>query len=483
VSNAAPQEDEYAYLDRVLSKFYPEVDKRVQEQWNKRLSLQPKQQLAEDLAKEADTLLFGGAAGGGKSHWLLCHMARQMLEYPGNRGVIFRRVFPSLNRTIIPRARALFAGWGNYNKVEHTFYFDNGSILELATLQYEGDVDSYQGAEYGVIAFEEITEFTEEQVDYFKSRLRPPVEGPKPHMIATTNPGGIGHKWVKREWVRPLEGDVVEGKARPMEIWKARPKGAEPPMKRCFVPATLDDNPILTERDPRYRDRLRSIKDPRKRKAYEQGDWDAIEEIEGALWEYQALEEGRVHSLPTVNRRVMGIDPSDGDKESDGFGVTVGVLGEDNHGYIEWCEEWHQHPQKMAAKVIELYRDMHVDLIVIEKNHGGKWIPALLRTIDPTVNVDTVWASEGKRTRAEPVAALFHESDGFPALAHLVGVHPSLEDELTMYTGRPGEPSPDMLDSMVWCLTELMLDGDRSDPIPPQSNNPTIAGDLLTIKW
>jgi hypothetical protein len=436
------------------AKFGPYV-KKVAER-NERLRLQPKQQIAEKLAMRCDALLYGGSAGGGKTHWLLVHMAGQMLDYPGNRGVIFRRVFPSLNRTIIPRAMAFLKHWAVYNKVEHTFTFHNGSVLELGTLQYETDVDDYQGAEYGVIAFEEITEFTESQVDYFKSRLRAPVEGARPHLVATTNPGGVGHKWVKREWVRPSPDDVVAGSAQPMEVWSARPKGDEPPMTRCFVPATLEDNPALTDRDPSYRNRLKAIKDAKKRKAYEKGDWDAIEEVEGALWQQAWLDEGRVHSLPTISRRIVAVDPSDGDAKGDGYGITAASLGEDGHGYVEFNEEWRNTPAEMAAATIQLYKDMGAGLIVIEKNHGGKWIPAYFAKLNDRVNVDTVTASEGKITRAEPIAAYFQDTPEHPRLCHLVGVHPELEDELTNYTGKPGQPSPDRLDSMVWALTELM---------------------------
>lgn len=222
---------------------------------NERLSLQPKQQLAEDLSAQADELLYGGAAGGGKSEWLLRHCAKQMLRYPGNRGVIFRRVFPSLNRTLIPRATLLLKPWATYNKVEHTFYFHNGSILELASLQYADSVTDYQGAEYGVIAFEEVTEFLESQLDFMKSRLRAPVDGPRPHLVATTNPGGVGHAWVKRRYVKPKVEDAAEGKdlPEPYEVWAPAPTDADSdPLKRCFVPDTLKDNPKLTERDPGY---------------------------------------------------------------------------------------------------------------------------------------------------------------------------------------------------------------------------------------
>lgn len=478
-------------FDYVKAELWPEPDTKEREEWNARLALQAKQQKAEDLSAECDALLYGGAAGGGKTHWLLCHMGRQMLEYPGNRGVIFRRVFPSLNRTIIPRARQLYKGWATENKTEHIFYFHNGSILELGTLQYESSVENYQGAEYGVIAFEEITEFTEAQFDYFKSRLRPPVEGPKPHLIATTNPGGVGHKWVKKEWVKPPADDVLEGDASPMTVWRAAPKGLETPMTRCFVPATLQDNQILMERDPSYINKLRAITNAKKRKAYMSGDWDAIEEVEGALWTQRCLDEGRRREHPSVARRIIAIDPSSGTKaieeaaKNDGFGVTVAVLGNDNHAYVTFNEEWHQPAHIMAKRVIELYHDERADKIVIERNHGGNWIPALFKTLDRNVYIDTVWASDGKRTRAEPAAALFYEQFGFPATAHLVGVHPELEEELTNFTGMPGEPSPDRLDSMVWAIWELLLGEHYGDPEIEDGDSEygTIMGDLLTKRF
>ncbi len=129
---------------------YRPLLKEMAEQ-NARLALQPKQQLAEQLSGEPDELLYGGAAGGGKLESLLRHCARQMLHYPGNRGFNFRWVFPSLNRTIIPRAMLHLKPWATYNKVEHTFYFHNGSIRELASSHYADSVTD-QGAEYGVIA-------------------------------------------------------------------------------------------------------------------------------------------------------------------------------------------------------------------------------------------------------------------------------------------------------------------------------------------
>ena len=81
---------------------------------DQRLSLQPKQALAKGPSRKCDPLHYGGAAGGGKSHWLLWHMARQILQHRGYRGGTFHRLFATLSRTIIPGARVMLRGWATY---------------------------------------------------------------------------------------------------------------------------------------------------------------------------------------------------------------------------------------------------------------------------------------------------------------------------------------------------------------------------------
>lgn len=457
------------------AKFGPYV-KKVADR-NERLRLQPKQQLAEKLAQEVDALLYGGAAGGGKTHWLLVHVARQMLDYPGNRGVIFRRVFPSLNRTIIPRARSLYKPWAEYNKVEHVFYFHNGSILELASLQYADSVDDYQGAEYGVVAFEEVTEFLESQVDYFKSRLRAPVDGPRPHLIATTNPGGVGHRWVKREWVKPKPEDVAQHSPapEPYRVWKAQPKGAEPPMTRAFVPATLDDNPALLERDPSYRDRLRALKNVALRKAYEKGDWDAIEEVEGAQWALDQIEASRILRADLVDlaKIVVGVDPSGTHGNGNEQGIVGVGKGYNAHGYVLEDRSCSLNPSGWGQRAVQLALDLEAEEIVVEKNFGGDMATDVIKNamralgVKPTaIKVEPVSASRGKKVRAEPIAQLYGDPDD-PSTweaseMHHAGTFEELEEQQTTWLPESGE-SPDRMDGMVWAATRLLIvDEDES---------------------
>lgn len=428
---------------------------------------QPKQALATKLAGEVDDLLYGGAAGGGKTEWLIEYMALQMERYPRNRGVIFRRVFPSLNRTVVPRAKDKLWRRAKWNGNEHTFTFPNSSVLELASLQYADSVYDYQGVEYGVVAFEEITEFLQSQVEFLIGRLRTTIPGVRPHLVATTNPGGAGHRWVKRWWVKPTPADIEPGESppKPLEPWRpARTPERPNPRRRVFVPATLRDNTALMEVDPGYVDRLRANTNRALRVALEHGDWDAIDAIEGALWTGDDIDGGRVRpeyveGVIGIFRRAIAIDPSDGDEGGDAYGVSHAVRGMDGVGYVMGGWDWRATPRQLAERTVALYHEVGADVLVIEKNHGGKWLPEVMRQVDPNVNVKLVWASDGKRTRAEPVAALFERRDDrlLPYAARMAGYFEELENELTGTTFAPGAASPNMLDAMVWALTELCL--------------------------
>lgn len=435
--------------------------------------LQPKQQIATDLAHQVDEMLYGGAAGGGKTEWLLRYMIDLCESYDGIRTIVFRRVYPSLSRTVIPRSKAILWNRAKWNSQEKTWTFPNNSVLEFGTLQYLDDVHNYQGAEYACIGFEEITEFAEQQVDYLIGRLRTTLENVRPHMVATTNPGGVGHRWVKRRWVKPTKDDLEPGEMPPSpgETW--RPVASEelpnPPL-RAFVAATLQDNPALLERDPGYLDRLMRNKNRATRQALSKGDWDAIDAVEGALWTAEDLDAGRVRpeylDRIGVARRIIALDPSDGESDGDAFGVCHAALGTDGIGYVLSAHEWRASPRTMARQAIEMYHEVGADALVIEKNHGGKWMLDTFRQEDPNVNIKVVWASDGKRTRAEPVAALFEKNPEklIQFGARIAGYHEDLEAELTqhVFSVKPGEkapPSPNMLDAMVWAMTDLVIRG------------------------
>jgi len=447
------------------------LDPPVDTQWTP----YPKQKLATELALTADETLFGGAAGPGKTEWGMRHVIEQMELYPGNRGVIFRRVFPSLSRSVIPRLKILLWKKARWNGNDHTFTFPNSSVLEVGSLQYADSVLDFQGAEYGVVFFEEITEFLQSQWEYMLGRLRPPAtmdpataKSMRPHAIATTNPGGRGHRWVKRRWVKPEEEELTEGDDRPAPgtIWRPRANEDNPtPNSRVYLPATHADNPALLEKDPGYLSRLRANSNRGLRLAMEEGDWDAIDQIVGALWTNEDLDQGRVKpewykKKVVVLRRVIGVDPDSGGEGSDGYGIARCARGMDGVGYVEWTDEWKNlSVRTMARKTLDLYHQTGADAIVLERNHGAAWLLEVFRGEDPYANIISVWASDNKRTRAEPVAAMFeHREDlELPYRARMVGIQDEVEEEMTSTKFEAGELSPNRVDAVVWAMTNLML--------------------------
>ena len=145
--------------------------------------------------------LFGGAAGGGKSYGQIVDALRYAVKYPGSKQIIFRRTFPDLERSIIRTSLDLYPREiASYNNSKHIWTFKNGSLIDFGYIDNEKDVYQYQSAEYDVIRFDELTHFTEFMYVYMISRCRGANDFPK-GMKSSTNPGGVGHQWVKERFV------------------------------------------------------------------------------------------------------------------------------------------------------------------------------------------------------------------------------------------------------------------------------------------
>jgi predicted phage terminase large subunit-like protein len=178
-----------------------------------------------------------------------------------------------------------------------------------------------------------------------------------------------------------------------------------------------------------------------------------LEDVQGALWTRDLLEEGRRDKAPPMRRIVVAVDPTISVSENaDETGIIVAGLGTDDHGYVLEDASGKYSPIEWARRAVALYRKWNADRIVAEANQGGLMVETTVRTVDTNISFKAVHASRGKITRAEPIAALFEQFR-----IHLVGVFPELEDQLcTFEAGLPG--SPDRLDAMVWAFTELMVD-------------------------
>lgn len=213
-------------------------------------------------------MLYGGAAGGGKTDALLIHAWNVATTHRNARVLFLRRTYADLRKggAAIDRSHELYSGHALWNGGHHRWTFPNGSIVEFGHLQHGDSVYNYQGAQYDALIWDELTQFEEAQYTYLVSRVRSRI-GARPSIRAATNPGGVGHGWVKTQFVdsAPAEVPFVLTDDVGQPLGTAR-----------FIPAKLSDNQALLSADPTYEQRLGRLPDALRR-ALRDGDWDVFE--------------------------------------------------------------------------------------------------------------------------------------------------------------------------------------------------------------
>lgn len=232
----------------------------------------------EFLAASEREVLYGGAAGGGKSYGLLA----DPLRYFGNgnfNGLILRRTNDEL-RELVWKSQELYpqaypgAKWAE-KKSQWTF--PSGARLWMTYLERDEDVLRYQGQAFSYIGVDELTQYaTPFSWQYLRSRLRTTDPELPVFLRATSNPGGPGHQWVKRAFVDPAPAgkafdatDIESGEK--LVYPETHEKAGEPLFQRRFIPATLKDNPYLYE-EGNYEANLLSLPEMQRRQLLE-GDW------------------------------------------------------------------------------------------------------------------------------------------------------------------------------------------------------------------
>lgn len=226
--------------------------------------------------------LYGGAAGGGKSFAQIIDAMIFAIKYPKSKQLILRRTYPELKRSLIMTSKELYpAKIASYTDTNHKWSFVNGSIVEFGHLNRESDVTRYQSAEYDVVRFDELTHFTEYQFLYMLSRIRGTNGYPK-QVKSTTNPGGVGHLWVKERYLDTVRQD------------------------RTFIPAKVYDNPFLMKNDTEYIERLKQLPEKEQR-ALLNGDWDIFD------GQFYSEFDREIHTcepfeIPLYWKRYMAID-------------------------------------------------------------------------------------------------------------------------------------------------------------------------------
>ena len=197
-------------------------------------------------------MFYGGAAGGGKSVALLM-AALQYVMLPGYAALLLRKSYTdlSLPGALMDSAKEWLAGtdakWSDRDK---TWTFPSGATLTFGYLETDMDKYRYQSTEFQFVGYDELTQFDEDQYLYLLSRMRRSGDNPVPlRMRSASNPGNIGHGWVKDRFIAPVEIDP----------------------ERAYVPASLADNPYLSRDE--YADNLRLL-DAVTQAQLLNGDWD-----------------------------------------------------------------------------------------------------------------------------------------------------------------------------------------------------------------
>lgn len=215
---------------------------------------------------EADTFFvgYGGAKGGGKSHIARVKAVGLCMNYPGIRVLMIRCHYPELEENLVrPILRWVPQEMYSYNGSSHLMTFENGSVIKFG--HYDGDSaeNEYQGVEYDVIFIDEATQLSERAFTYLQGCIRGVNDFPK-RMYITCNPGGVGHRWVKRLFIDKVYKTNCDN-----------PEENENPEDYTFIFATVEDNQWLLKSSPMYLKQLSNMPEDLRR-AFRYGDWDAV---------------------------------------------------------------------------------------------------------------------------------------------------------------------------------------------------------------
>lgn len=389
--------------------------------------------------------MYGGAAGGGKSVALLM-AALQYIDVPNYHALILRRTFKMLEKpgALIDLSKEWLMGTkAEWNQTGHRWTFPNGSTLTFGHMEHENSKYDYQGAAYQYVAYDELTQFTMSQYRYLFSRTRRRSTDVVPvRMRSASNPGGVGHQWVKDRFI---------------DAKKRHPSAR-------FIPATLDDNRGIDRDD--YRRSLDEL-DPLTRDQLLRGDWDAIE---GGRFQREWLryyirrgdyavlpgESGEYIVKPKECPRFITVDPAASDKQSADWTV-ISVWALTPRGDLLWldCVRVQLDVPDIVPRIQQVYTRYAPKWVGIEQVAANNAVYKLAKRTTMVVkplspggrdklvraSAAIVWASTGRLW-------LPADHPGFPLDA--------VENELLTFTGVDGADShDDIVDTLSYAVESV----------------------------
>lgn len=384
----------------------------------------PKQSLL--LAAPEFEVLYGGAAGAGKSDALLIDalgLQQQAIEKRAYQGILFRRTYPDL-KDLIDRSHDIYPAYGgDYDKQAHVWTFPSRARIEFGHMQYDSDRFKYRGRAFQYLGWDELTLFpTDVPYRYLLSRVRSSDPSITCYVRATTNPDGPGFKWVKEYWRIQTEGNSTR-----FEVSVTDPETGEvTTTKRRFIAARLSDNPHL--RDSGYRQTLLLLSEE-EQKALLLGRWESPN-IKGAYFAEQmeqARKEGRVLKIPRLPHVPVNTfwDLGWNDTTAVWFHQRVGM----EQRFIDFMEASNKDLQYFAAEIQSkgyTYAKHYLPHDAENKTlaSGGKSVRSILEELLPGHKFEVVPRTENlvasiNQTRGVLPACYFDEdkcADGIAAL-------------------------------------------------------------------
>ena len=301
-----------------------------------------------------------------------------------------------------------------FNRSWGELHWPNGSHGKLFGAYTPKDADRLRGPQHHLVWFEELASAVALDDSWTNMRLGLRL-GKRPHVIVSTTP-------------------------KPRKVLKALLEDSNSVVTR----ATTADNPHLHES---VRSELYKLYGG-TRIGRQELSGELLEDIEGALWKRELIEDSRASSVPELTRVVVSVDPS-ATAGGDACGIVVaGRSGE--HAYVLEDLTLQASPNEWAKQAIAAYHKYHADRLVAETNQGGEMVKQTILSLDSSIAYRGVHAKRGKVLRAEPIVALYEQ-----ARVHHVGSFAALEDEMCSWV--PGEESPNRIDALVHALTDLMI--------------------------
>lgn len=323
--------------------------------------------------------MYGGAAGGGKTAAIVAEAVTFALENPGARIYIFRKTIPELKQSVVPEIYKQCADFINevkgmtYNAQDRVFTFENKSQIQLAYLETTADMYRYQSAEIHLLLIDELTHFTQEEYEYLKTRVRS-SSGIPLKVMSATNPGNVGHAWVKSYFI-----DITE----PETIHEDKNGNT-----RMFIPAKVSDHPSKEFRET-YSKQLSSLHDPNLRRALLEGDWDIFAGQAFEEWRRSTDDDKPYHVISPFEIPVFWTKWFAYDWGYNSYAAGVWLAKDPATDRIFLYREFYEHAMP-ASKQAEVISSMSSN----EK--------ILMRLADPSL-----WKQIGNADTGETVAAIF----------------------------------------------------------------------------